>query len=60
MASFFGGLSLGRTFGEFQKIRDEGVLAKFAIVRLYGHFVGGDLQQNVVLCVHLKCIVIRR
>ena len=56
----FGGLSLGRNFAEFQKMRDEGVLAKFAIVRLYGHFGGGDLQQNVVLCVHLKCIVIRR
>ena len=30
----FGGLSLGRNFAEFQKTRDEGDLAKFAIARL--------------------------
>ena len=30
----FGGIFLGRNFAEFQKMRDEGVLAKFAIARL--------------------------
>ena len=30
------GVSLGRNFAEFQKTRDEGVLAKFAIARLCG------------------------
>ena len=32
----FGGLSLGRNFKKFQKMRDEGDLAKFAIARLCG------------------------
>ena len=41
-------------------MRDEGVLAKFAIARLYGHFGSGGLQRNVVLCLHFKCILIRR
>ena len=31
------GFSPGRNFAEFQKMRAEGVLAKFAIARLYGH-----------------------
>ena len=44
-----GRVSLGRNFGEFQKTRDEGVLAKFAIARLYGHFERCGLQENVVL-----------
>ena len=56
----FGGVSVGRNFAEFQKMRDEGVLAKFAIARLYGHFGSRGLQQNVVLCLHSKCILIRR
>ena len=56
----FGGVSLGRNFAELQKMHDEGVLAKFAIARLYGHFGSRGLQQNVVLCLHLKCILIRR
>ena len=30
------GVSLGRNFAEFQKTRDEGVYAKFAIARLCG------------------------
>ena len=38
---FFGllsaGFSPGRYFAEFQKMRAEGVLAKFAIARLYRH-----------------------
>ena len=36
-ALVFGGLSLCRNFAEFQKMRDEGDLAKFAIARLCGH-----------------------
>ena len=56
----FGGLSLGRNFAEFQKTRDEGDLAKFAIAQLCRHFGSRGLQQNVVLCWHFKCIVIRR
>ena len=55
----FGGLSLGRNFAEFQKTRDEGDLAKFAIARLCRHFGSRGLQQTVVLCWHFKCIVIR-
>ena len=55
----FRGVSLGRNFADFQKMRDEGVLAKFAIAWLYGHFGSGGLQQNVVLCLHFKCILIK-
>ena len=47
---FSAGLSPGRNFAEFQKMRAKGVLAKFAIARLYGHFGSRDLLQNVVLC----------
>ena len=54
------GLSPNRNFAEFQKMRAEGVLAKFAIARLYWHFGSRGLLQNVVLCWHIKCILIRR
>ena len=54
------GLSPGRNFEEFQIMRPEGVLAKFAIARLYGHLGSRALLKNVVLCWHFKCIVIRR
>ena len=43
------GLFSGRNFAEFQKMRAEGVLAKFAIARLYGHFGSRTLLQNVVV-----------
>ena len=56
----FGGVSLGRNFAKSQKMRDGGVLAKFAIARLYGHFGSRGLQQNVVLCLCSQCILIRR
>ena len=56
----FAGLSPGRNFAEFKNMRAEGVLAKFAIARLYGHFGSRGLLQNVVLCWHLKRILIRR
>ena len=42
------GFSPGRNFAEFQKMRAEGVLAKFAIARLYGHLGSRGLVQNVV------------
>ena len=48
------GLSSGRNFAEFQKLRAEGVLAKFAIPRLYEHFGTRGLLQNVALCWHFK------
>ena len=56
----FGGLFLGLNFAEFQKMRDEGDLAKFAIAPLCGHFRIRGLQQKVVLCLHFKTIVITR
>ena len=56
----FGVLPVGRNFAEFQKMRRDGVLAKFAIARLCGHFGSRSLQQIVVLCLHLKCICITR
>ena len=39
------GFSPGRNFAEFQKKRAEGVLAKFAITRLYGHLGSRGLLQ---------------
>ena len=57
---FSEGFFPGHNFAEFQKMRAEGVLAKFAIARLYGHLGNRDLLQNVVLCWHFKFILIRR
>ena len=54
------GISPGCNFAEFQKMRAEGVLAKFAMARLYVHFGSRGLLQNVVLCWHFKCILFRR
>ena len=54
------GLSHGRNFAEFQKMRAEGVLAKFAIAGLYWNFRSRGLLQNVVLYWHFKCILINR
>ena len=51
------GFFSGRNFGEFQKVGAEGVLAKFDIARLYGHFGSRSLLLNVVLCWHFKCIL---
>ena len=42
------------------KISDLGVFAKFVITRLYGHLRSRSLQQNAVLCLHFKCILIWR
>ena len=54
------GFSPGRNFAEFQKMLAVGVVAKFAIARLYGHFGSRGLLQNVVLCWHFKCTLKRR
>ena len=54
------GFCPGRNFAEFQKMRAEGVLAKFSIARLYGHFESRGLLQNVLRCWQFKCILIRR
>ena len=56
----FAGVYPGRNFGEFQKTRAEGLLGKFAIARLCGHFGSCSLQQKVVLWWHFKRMVIRR
>ena len=48
------GFSHGRNFAEFQKLRAERVLLKFAIARLYGHLGSRGLLQNVLLCWHFK------
>ena len=56
-ALFSAGLSPGRNFAEFQKMRAGGVLAKFAIARLYVHIGSLGLLQNVVLFWQLKCIL---
>ena len=52
--------SLGPPLAKSQKMADLGVFAKFVITRLYGHLRSRSLQQNVVLCLHFKCILIRR
>ena len=39
---------------------DLGVLGKFVITQLYGHLWSRSLQQNVVLWLPFKCILIRR
>ena len=54
------GFSPGRNFAEFRKMRAEGVLAKFAIARLYGHLGSRGLLQNVLLCWHFKYISISK
>ena len=54
------GFSPGRNFAEYQKMRAEGVLAKFAIARLYGHLGSRGFLQNIVLCLHFKYILVRR
>ena len=51
---------LGPPLAKSEKMADLGVLAKFVITRLCGHLWSRSLQQNVVLCLHFKCILIRR
>ena len=52
--------SLGPPLAKSQKRADLSNLAKFVITRLYGHLWSRSLQQNVVLCLHFKCILVRR
>ena len=56
----FWAFSVGPPLAKSQKMADLGVLANIVITRLYGHFWSGSLQQNVVLRLHFKCILIRR
>ena len=56
----FWAFSLGPPLAKSQKMADLGVFAKFVITRLYGHWRSRRLQQNAVLCLHFKCILIRR
>ena len=56
----FWAFSFGPPLAKSQKMADLGVFAKFVITRLYGHSRSCSLQQNVVLCLHFKCILIRR
>ena len=56
---FLAGVSPGANFAEFQKTRAGGLLGKFDIARLQGHFKRRGLQQNVLLGWHLKEILVR-
>ena len=56
----FWAFCLGPPLEKSQKMADLGVLAKFVITRLYRHLWSCSLQQNVVLCLHFKCILIKR
>ena len=56
----FWAFCLGPPLAKSQKMADLSVLAKFVITRLYGHLWSRSLQQNVVLCLHLKWILIKR
>ena len=56
----FWAFSLGPPSAKSQKMADLGLFAKFVITRLYGHLRSRTLQQNAVLCLHFKCLLIRR
>ena len=56
----FWAFSLGPPLEKSQKMADLGLLGKFVITRLYGHFRRRRLQQNVPLWLHFKCIPIKR
>ena len=56
----FWAFSLGAPLAKSQKMADLGVFAKFVITRLYGHLRSRSLHQNALLCLHFKCILIRR
>ena len=56
----FWAFSLGPPLVKSQKMADLGVLAKFVITRLFGHLWSRSFQQNVVLCFHFKCLLIKR
>ena len=54
----FWAFSMGPPLAKSQKMADLGVLGKFVITRLYGHLWSRSLQQNVLLWLHFKCILI--
>ena len=56
----FGRFSLGPPFAKSRKLRNLGVLAKFVITRLCGHFWSRRMLQNALRCWHFKGILIRR
>ena len=56
----FWAFSLAPPLAKSQKMTNLGVFATFFITRLYGHLRGRSLQHNAVLCLHFKCILIRR
>ena len=56
----FWAFSLGPSLGKSQKMADLGVIGKFVIPRLYGHLWSRKLQQNVLLWLHFRCMLIRR
>ena len=58
--TLFWAFSFGPPLAKSQKRADLGVLGKFVITRLYGHLWSRSLQQNNLLWLHFKCILIRR
>ena len=56
----FWAFSRGPPLAKSQKMADLGVFAKFVITRLYGHLRSCSLNQNALLCLVFKCILIRR
>ena len=55
----FAGVPPGPNFAEFQKTLAGGLLGKFDIARLHGHFGRRGLQQNFLLGWHFKEILVR-
>ena len=56
----FAVVSPGLNFAEFQKTRAGGLLGKFDIAWLHGHFKRRGFQQNVLLGWHFKENLVRR
>ena len=53
----FGPVSLGPPLAKCQKMADLGVLARFVITPLCGHFWSRRLRRKVVRCLHFKRIL---
>ena len=58
--TFWRGFPWSQLLQNLRKCAMEGSLSNLAIARLYGHFGSRGLQQNVVLCLLFKCILIKR
>ena len=54
----FAGVSPGPNFAEFQKTRFGGPVGRFDIARLHGHFGRRGFNQNVLLGLHFKEILV--